>query len=107
MPQKNAPPLTLADKVRCATDAVKVIEKKRVDLEHVDLPRALDVLAQLEAQVLGKAPGWEDAILSGLIPKNPYTPQSSAPPPPPPPPKPVEPPPPKPTPKKPAPPIEP
>ena len=71
---RNPPPLTLADRVRIAADAVRVIRQKKDHLVREE-SYALDTLARVEAEVLGKADGWQDATLSGLITENAYAPQ--------------------------------
>ena len=70
---RNPPPLTLADRVRIAADAVGVIRQKKAHLVKEE-SYALDTLARVEAEVLGKADGWQDATLSGLITENAYAP---------------------------------
>jgi hypothetical protein len=78
--------VTLRDRVNMARDAVLIARNKSEQIEK-DLTKALDDLAMAEAEVLGKAPGWEDAQLSGLIGEgeNPHytAPEGEAPPPPP------------------------
>ena len=73
---RNPPPLTLADRVRIAADAVGVIRQKKAHLVKEE-SYALDTLARVEAEVLGKADGWQDATLSGLITENAYAPPSA------------------------------
>jgi hypothetical protein len=78
--------VTLRDRVNMARDAVLIARGKQEAIAK-DLDKALDDLAIAEAEVLGKAPGWEDAQLSGLIAdgENPHytVPEGEAPPPPP------------------------
>jgi len=76
---RNPPPLTLADRVRIAADAVGVIRQKKAHLVKEE-SYALDTLARVEAEVLGKADGWQDATLSGLITENAYAPPPAPPP---------------------------
>ena len=76
---RNPPPLTLADRVRIAADAVGVIRQKKAHLVKEE-SYALDTLARVEAEVLGKADGWQDATLSGLITVNTYAPPPAPPP---------------------------
>ena len=60
-------PQTLADRVNIAAQAVRTCDAKAEQLVK-DRALAYDELMQLEAQVMGKSAGWEDATLSGLVP---------------------------------------
>jgi hypothetical protein len=71
---RNPAPLSLAQKVQAAAERIAAIDSRMHHLETVERPAALDALAQLEAQALGKAAGWEDVTLSGYITSNPYLP---------------------------------
>lgn len=71
---RSAPPLTLAQRVSIAADRVRIIAAKKDDLAKAE-GIARDDLARIEAEVLGKAPGWEEATLSGLILDNAYVPK--------------------------------
>lgn len=71
---RNAPPLTLAQRVSIAADRVRIIAAKKNEYARAE-GTARDDLARIEAEVLGKAPGWEDATLSGLITENAYVPK--------------------------------
>jgi len=66
--------ITLKDRVRMYAEAVGIARSKQAQLA-IELAEALDQLAKAEAEVLGKAAGWEEVgALSGLIEegKNPY-----------------------------------
>jgi hypothetical protein len=79
-------PMTLQQRIDSYADMTKVIHR-RIEQEKKDLAWAFDQLMQAEAEVLGKAHGWEDATLSGVVPegKNKYAPPPPTPPPTPPP----------------------
>jgi len=74
--QQTIDQLPLGQRVRALAEAVT---NTRASLEGLRVQEAsyLDHLARAEAEVTGKAPGWEGVELSGLIEDNPYI--SSAP----------------------------
>jgi hypothetical protein len=67
--------MSLQQRIDSYADMVKVVHR-RMEQEKKDRDWAMDQLMQAEAEVLGKAHGWEDATLSGVIPegKNRYAP---------------------------------
>jgi hypothetical protein len=80
--------LELGVRVKTLSEAVLAC-RARVEQDQKEADEFLDLLAQAEAQVIGKAPGSEGVELSGLIAEgeNPYaqaTPEPEPPPPPPP-----------------------
>lgn len=71
---RNPAPLSLAQKVQGAAERIAAIDATILHLTTVERPAAVDALAKLEAQAIGKAPGWEDVTLSTYVSDNPYLP---------------------------------
>ena len=65
---KPAATPTLQQRIDAFADAVRVCQAKALQIEK-DIQWNLDQLAQAEAEVLGKAHGWQGVTLSGLIPE--------------------------------------
>jgi hypothetical protein len=93
MNPKPYSPMSIQARIDSYADMVRVIAR-RIAQEKKDQDWAMDQLMQAEAEVLGKAHGWEDATLSGVVPagKNRYAPPPPPEPPPAPPPLPEDPP---------------
>lgn len=63
-------PLNLAQKVQMHAERIAAIDHRISHLSTVERPAAIEILRGYEQQVLGKAPGWQDAVLSGYIPEH-------------------------------------
>lgn len=67
---RAASPLTLAQKVQMQAERIAAIDARILHISTIERPAALDDLRVLEQCVITKAPGWEDASLSGYIPEH-------------------------------------
>lgn len=63
-------PLSLAQQVQMHAERIAAIDHRISHMSTVERPAAIEVLRQLEQRALGKAPGWEDVVLSGYIPEH-------------------------------------
>lgn len=67
---KSPSPLSLAQKVQMHAERIAAIDHRISHLATVERPAAIEQLRVYEQQVIGKAPGWQDATLSGYIPEH-------------------------------------
>jgi|SRR5215467_14877014 len=70
--------LPLATRIPTLAKAVTDCRSRMTQLREEEAVYS-DLLAQAEAQVVGKAPGYEGVELSGLVPQNPYIPETPPP----------------------------
>lgn len=61
-------PLTLQQRIDSSADQT-VVAKAKADQAMKDMFTSYDQLMAAEAEVLGKAHGWEGVVLSGLVPE--------------------------------------